>query len=52
MKQLMKTYLHGTSYESAMNILTNGLVTNKDTIWTCSDPDYISAEMQMMTMIM
>lgn len=33
----MKTYLHGTSYENACNILSNGLSDEKDTIWKCSD---------------
>ncbi len=37
----MKTYLHGTSYESAMNILQNGFTKNKDTIWSCSNKEMI-----------
>lgn len=37
----MKTYIHGTDYESAQNILANGLLTDKDTIWTCSDCDML-----------
>lgn len=41
LRRAMKTYIHGTSYENAMNIMTNGLLREKDTVWTCSDPDYI-----------
>lgn len=41
MKQIMKTFLHGTSFESGRNILEHGLIKNKGTVWTCSDPDMI-----------
>lgn len=37
----MKTYLHGTDYESAMSIVANGLTTDKKTIWTCSRKDML-----------
>ena len=38
----MKTYIHGTSYESTMDILKNGLkVDNKDMIWECSNSDLL-----------
>lgn len=37
----MKTYMHGTDYESAMNILKNGLSSAKETVWTCSNPRMI-----------
>ena len=34
-------YVHGTSYESAMDILKNGLSSDKTTVWTCSDKSKI-----------
>jgi len=37
----MKTFLHGTSFESGINILEHGLVSNKETVWNCSDPGMI-----------
>lgn len=38
----MKTYVHGTSYENAMNIIKNGFTDEKkNTIWSCSDPGMI-----------
>ena len=37
----MKTYLHGTDYESAMSIVANGLTTEKKTVWTCSRKDML-----------
>lgn len=37
----MRRFLHGTSYESAMNIVRNGLRTEKSKVWTCSSTDFI-----------
>lgn len=37
----MKKYIHGTDYDSAMNIVANGLSDEKDTVWSCSDPECI-----------
>lgn len=37
----MKTYLHGTDYESALSIMANGFSTAEPTVWTCSDPDLL-----------
>ena len=35
----MRTYIHGTSYENAMNILKNGFSSeDKNIIWECSNP--------------
>jgi len=38
---IMKTFLHGTSFESGRNILEHGLISNKETVWNCSDPGMI-----------
>lgn len=37
----MKRFVHGTSYESAMDIIKNGFKEDKPTIWTCSRKDML-----------
>ena len=37
----MKQYIHGTSYESAMNILQNGFQDVEQKIWDCSGYGYM-----------
>lgn len=39
MKQMK--YYHGTDFLSAQNILKNGFSSNKETVWTCSVPNYL-----------
>jgi hypothetical protein len=37
----MKTYIHGTSYESGMDMIINGINPEPDRIWECSNANYM-----------
>ena len=34
-------FIHGTDYESAMNIVNNGLMSGHNTVWSCSRDDML-----------
>lgn len=37
----MRKFMHGTDYESALDIVKNGFRSNKSTVWTCSNADML-----------